>query len=243
MFRLALLLIVGCTSALFAADVQVQTGDTNLPMYRPALVGTGPDAIINTIDTKALVQQGQKDAALLFSAWVTKTGELLWSATYHKTPGADLLEKEVLKRLNGAHFIPGVYNHQRVETVFFGSVFFAIIKDKPRLRIYANQEKDELKFERDFIAPQPVIGGESRFHGFNYPEGLPVAIRGEAALTVKVSATGELQDVQIANEDPPFMGLGQSAMVDLHGARFIPAFRDGKPVESTTTLPVFFRPE
>jgi hypothetical protein len=225
-----------------ATEVQVQAPNSKLPLYRPALVGSGPTALINTIDTKGLVQQGQKDAAIMFSCSVVKTGGVAWSGTYRGTANSQLLEKELLKRLEGAKFIPAIYNHQPLDAIFYGSVFFAIIDGKPRLRIFANQESDELKKESDFVAPQPFFGSESGFTGFHYPEGLPVQVRGVAELKLKVSATGALEDMQLVSEEPPLVGLGDTAMLDFSKARFIPAFRDGKPVESTVTIQVFFHP-
>lgn len=225
-----------------ATEVQVQAPNLKLPLYRPALVGSSPTAIINTTDTKALLQQGQEHAAIMFSCLVAKTGDVVWSGTSRGTPGSQLLEKEVLTRLDGAKFIPAVYDHQPVAAIFYGSVFFAVIEGKPRLRIFANQEIDELKKESDFVAPQPFSGSGSGFTGFHYPENLPVQVRGAAELRMKVSATGMVQEMQIASEDPPLLGFGDAAMQDFSKARFIPAFRDGKPVESTVTIPVFFHP-
>jgi hypothetical protein len=225
-----------------AAEVQVQVGDSKLPMFRPALVGNGPAAIINTIDTKALMQQGQKNAEILFSCSVGKTGDVGWSGTYRGTPGSELLEKEVLKRLDGAKFIPAVYNHQQVEALFYGAVLFAIVDGKPRLRIFSNQEVEDLKNETDFIAPQPFMGSDSGFTGFHYPDDITVQVKGVVELKMKVSATGVLEAMEVATEDPPLVGFGDAAMMDFAKARFIPGFRGGKPVESTFMIPVFFHP-
>lgn len=244
MFRLVLCLSAATLAlcAARAAEVQVQVGDSKLPMYRPALVGSAPTAIINTIDTKMLMQQGQKNAAILFSCSVGRNGDVGWSGTYRGTPGSELLEKEVLRRLDGAKFIPAVYNHQPVEALFYGAVFFAIVDGKPRLRIYSNQEAEDLRNETDFVAPQPFMGSESGFTGFHYPEDIPVQVKGVVELKMKVSATGELEAMEVATEDPPLMGFGDAAMSDFTRARFIPGFRGGKPVESTMTIPVFFHP-
>lgn len=225
-----------------AAEVQVQVGDSKLPMYRPALVGSGPTAIINTIDAKALMQQGQKNAAILFSCSVGKNGDVRWSGTYRGTAGSQLLEKELLKRLDGAKFVPAVYNRQPVEALFYGAVFFAIIDGKPRLRIFSNQEPEDLKNETDFVAPQPFMGSDSGFTGFHYPDELPVQVKGAVELKIRVSATGVLEAMQVATEDPPLVGFGDAAMTDFAKARFIPGFRGGNPVESTVTITVFFHP-
>lgn len=225
-----------------AAEVQVQVGNSKLPMFQPALIGNGPTALVNTIDTQSLVKQGQKDAAIMFSCSIAKSGSVMWSGTYHGTPGSQALEREVLRRLDGAKFVPAIYNHQPVEAIFYGSVFFEVINGKPRLRIFANQERDELAKEADFIAPQPFMGAESGFTGFHYPENVSVQVRGEVELKMKVSATGVLEGMQVETEDPPLLGFGDAAMLDFSKARFIPAFRNGQPVESTVTIPVFLHP-
>ena len=50
-----------------------------LPEFRPALIGTAPNALINTIDTADLIKKGQKEAAVMFSCLVAPTGEIVHS--------------------------------------------------------------------------------------------------------------------------------------------------------------------
>src|SRR6266568_7614674 len=178
------------------SQVDVPSSQTaNLPMYRPVLLGTGPDALINRIDTAGLIKQGQKDAAILFSCLVKKDGTVLSVSTYRGTPDSKLLEEEILKKLSAAanaKFIPAIYNHMPVGAIYYGTVTFAIVNDKPRLRIFSNQERAELAKESDFIGPQPFYGADSKFNGFHYPSGqsVPVQVDGTAELEVKVDATG-----------------------------------------------------
>ncbi len=221
---------------------------TNLPMYRPVLLGTGPDALINRIDTAGLIRQGQKDAAIMFSLSVKKTGEVLSVSTYRGTPDSKLLEQEILKKLSAAanpKVIPAIYNHMPVDAIYYGTVIFAIVNDKPRLRIFSNQERAELAKESDFIGPQPFWGGDSKFNGFHYPsrESAPVEVDGSAELELKVDATGSLRDLKVLSEQPPFLGFGDAAFDDLSKAKFIPAFREGKPVASDVKVPVYYKPK
>ena len=228
------------------SQVEVPTSPgANLPMYRPVLLGTGPDALINRIDTAGLMKQGQKDAAIMFSCSVTKTGEVLSVSTYRGTPDSKLLEQEILKRLSAAanpRFIPAIYNRMPVDAMYYGTVTFAIVNDKPRLRIFSNQERAELAKESDFIGPQPFYGGESKFSGFHYPsrQTAPVPVDGSAELALKVDATGNLLNLKLLNEQPPFLGFGDAAFEDFSKAKFIPAFRNGKPVACDVKLPVYF---
>jgi TonB family protein len=68
-------------------------------------------------------------------------------------------------------------------------------------------------------------------------------INGSAELQVKVDANGNLQDLSVVSEEPPFLGFGECAFGDLAKAKFIPAFRDGKPVACEVKLPVYFNPK
>src|SRR5438046_9902163 len=43
-----------------------------LPMYRPALIGKSPEAIITRIDESLLLTAGQKDDAVMFAACMEK---------------------------------------------------------------------------------------------------------------------------------------------------------------------------
>ena len=228
-------------------QVDVPSSQTaNLPMYRPVLLGTGPDALINRIDAAGLVKQGQKDAAIMFSCSVKKTGEVLSVSAYRGTPDSKLLEQEILKRLSAAanpKFIPAIYNRMPVDAIYYGTVTFAIVNDKPRLRIFSNQEREELRKESDFIGPQPFWGGDSKFNGFHYPSraSAPVLVDGSAELELKVDATGNLQGMEVLSEQPPFLGFGEAAFTDFSRAKFIPAFRDGKPVACDVKIPVYYK--
>jgi TonB family protein len=228
------------------AQVDVPSSQTaNLPIFRPILLGTGPEALINRIDSAGLIKQGQKDAAIMFSCSVKRDGTVVSVSTYRGTPDSKLLEQEILKKLSAAanpKFIPAIYNRMPVDAIYYGTVTFAIVDNKPRLRIFSNQERAELAKESDFIGPQPFWGGDSKFSGFHYPTGedAPVQVDGSAELQLKVDATGNLQDLKLVSEQPPFLGFGDAAFEDMSKAKFIPAFRDGKPVACDVKLPVYF---
>lgn len=217
-----------------------------LPMYRPILLGQGPKSLIDRIDTQDLIKRGQKDALIMFNCAVRKDGGVEWSATYRGTPDSDLLKQEVQKRLSPAsdpRFIPAVYNHRLVDAIYYGTVTFAVVDGKPRLRIFSNQEAEELKNEHDFIGPQPFFGPESKFSGFHYPppEAAQVQVDGNVELKIKIDVNGNLQDLNVVSEKPPLLGFADAALADFRNAKFIPAFRDGKPAACDVTLPVFYK--
>jgi TonB family protein len=214
-----------------------------LPEFRPALIGTAPDSLINTIDTADLIKKGQKEAAVMFSCLVAPTGNVVRSGAYRGTRGSQLLEQELLKRLAAAKFIPAIHNHQPVIAVFYGTAKFAVVNGKARLRIFANQQLEEVDKESDFIDPQPYVGQDSKFTGLHYPEtGSAVAVTGAVDLALTVDAKGDLKNIQVLSEEPPLLGFGDAALSDFEGAKFIPAFRSGQPVDCNVKIPVFYKP-
>jgi outer membrane biosynthesis protein TonB len=214
-----------------------------LPQYRPALLGTGPLAVINRIDTQELMRQGQKDATLMFCCSVKKTGEIADTWIYRQSPDSRALEQEAFRCLDTAVFVPAIYNHQTVHVLFYGTVSFKIVNGKPRLRIFANQEAEELKKESDFVGPQPFAGRDSKFEGLHYPNDvLTGSISGLVELAMKIDGDGNLKEMRLVSEYPPLAGFGRAAAEDFRVARFVPAFRDGKPVECSITLPVYYEP-
>ena len=179
----------------------------------------------------------------MFSCLVAPTGNVVRSGAYRGTRGSELLEQELLKRLATAKFIPAIHNHQPVVAVFYGTVKFAVVNWKPRLRIFANQQLEEVDKETDFVDPQPYVGLDSKFTGLHYPEtGSTVAVSGVVELALNVDAKGNLKNTQVLSEEPPLLGFGDAALSDFGGAKFIPAFRNGQPVECNVKIPVFYKP-
>src|SRR5438876_4522034 len=109
------------------------------PKYRPVLLGKGPTSLMDLIDTTVLMAKGQKDAAIMFFCVIDKAGKMLWNETYRGTPGSNLLEQEVQRRLDTAKFVPAIYDFKPVDAVYYGTVVFAVVEGKPRLRIFSNQ--------------------------------------------------------------------------------------------------------
>jgi hypothetical protein len=272
MFRfwpsLAAALLAGTT--LFAAEVQVKPSPTpaasrpaaspkatsrpsgspsgtpasaRLPQYRPALLGTGPNSVINRMDTAGLIRDGQKDGQLFFCCSVDRGGVIVQTWTYRQSPDSTLLERELVRCLDTAVFVPAVYNHETVHVLFYGTVIFKVVDGKPRLRIFANQEAEDLKKESDFIGPQPFVGHSSKFEGLHYPnDAVTSELTGIVELAMTVDATGALKELKVVSEYPPLMGFRRAAAEDFRVASFIPAFRDGKPAECSITLPVYYEP-
>jgi hypothetical protein len=195
------------------------------------------------MDTAGLIRDGQKDGQLYFCCAVNNLGETLDTWTYKQSPDSKLLERELVRCLDQAIFVPALYNHEPVFVLFYGTVTFKVVDGKPRLRIFANQEPEELKKEADFVGPQPFYGRGSKFEGLHYPSNsVTSTLSGLVELGMKVDAEGRMKELQVISEYPPLAGFRRAAAEDFRVASFIPAFRDGKPVDCSVTLSVYYEP-
>jgi TonB family protein len=227
-------------AAWFATSCSLLAED--VPEFQPALIGRSPGRIINRIDENLLIKAGQKSAMIMFFALVDKDGTVKASSTYRGTPDSKLLEQEVQRVLTNAKMIPAIRNHEPVAVFYYATVVFQVVDQKPHLRIFANQEANELKTENDFIGPQPCLGADSKFDGLHYPpQTVPVSAAVEVSL--KIDAAGNLQEAKVVKEEPPLLGFGDAALADFAKAKFIPAFRNGQPVACEITLPVYYVPQ
>ena len=137
-----------------------------------------------------------------------KTGEIVNTWIYRQSPESTALEQEAFRCLDTAVFVPAIYNHQPVHVLFYGTVSFKIVNGKPRLRIFANQEAEELKKESDFVGPQPFAGRDSKFEGLHYPNDvLTGSISGLVELAMKIDADGNLKELRLVSEYPPLAGF------------------------------------
>jgi hypothetical protein len=227
---------------LIVPHVELQAAE---PQFRPALIGNGPKALVNLINTQRLVEKGQRDGLLMFQCGVSPLGEVGKKYfIYRETPGSQMLKEEVGAALWSCRFIPAIYNGARPAVIFAGTVVFAVRDGKPHLRIYANQNHDDIGKGNDFIAPQVVVRTVD-FFGPGYDrlaEKLRVnRVKGAVKLSITVDSNGNQKDKKVVLEDPPGFGLGTAVRDAYAKAKWIPGFRNGRAVECTFEHAEWFR--
>jgi hypothetical protein len=217
--------------SLWRADLIAAQGGQ--PHFRPALVGNGPKSLVNLIDTKKLAARGQGDGVVMFNASVDDDGSVFW-AWCHARPESGRLKAEVERALLHATFFPAVVDGKSAGVSFYGTVVFAIRDGHSYLRVFANQASDELARESDFIEPQMLLGSGDWEKGRTYLEVVRHHARaGFAVLSISVDVEGHLRGLQLVREEPKGLNIGAAAMKGYSTAKFIPAFRDGRPVACT----------
>lgn len=213
-----------------------------LPEFRPALMTSG-HSLINLIDTKGLVQKGQKDAVTFFSALVGSAGRGGNILVYRGTPGSDLLRLELLRRNPLSYWKPAVFDHKEVGVQVIGTVVFVVRNGEPHLRIFLNQQEEDLKLPTDFVAPQLTY----KLHLESPKQGLPRVsptpawrAAGVALLNLDVNLKGYVEKALVAYEYPAGKNLGAAAAAQAKYDTFIPGYRNGKAVACRFTHPVLY---
>ena len=204
------------------------------PQSRPALIGNGLDALVNVINTKRLVEKGQRDGLLMFKCNVSRFGKVEDYIVYRETPGSKVLKEEVGNALWRSSFIPAIYNGKPTGVLFLGTVLFVVADGKPHLRIYANQDRDDIAKGNNFIAPQLIAGTANKVP---LKDELAKARiyhqQGVVELETTVDANGNQKHIKVLSEDPPGFNFGKAELELLWDAKYIPGFRNGRPVDCT----------
>lgn len=213
-----------------------------LPERRPAQLGSGPGSLVNLIDFETLFQKGQRDAWVMFECGVAGDGIVFGSDFFTSSPDSGLLKNEVRRRLRQTRFIPAVYDHKRTEAWFAGTVVFVVANGRPHLRLYANQDLDEIKRGADFVAPQLI--NVPNHYADNFPDYPSAAKHAEVGAVLKlrhsVDVNGKTTGVDVLSEHPPGYGLGDYMKKALPLVDFLPGYRNGKPTATSYTLTWWF---
>lgn len=219
----------------------------SLPDMRPALVGSGPRSLVNLIDGKHVMERGLQHGALYFMARIDPNGFPSYSKIWGETDKIRPLRDEVRERLSEARFMPAVYHHQHVYAWMFGTVAFTSTDGKPHLRVFANQELSELEKESDFISPQEIwLPGKiydyakwkNPFASWRSDDkaGLP-------NISLVVDASGQIKDAHLENlPTGSTQAYADAALLIIRQRLYLPAYRNGKPVDSTTHPKLYFVP-
>jgi TonB family protein len=231
--------------AVMACSLARPSNAESLPDKRPALVGSGPKSLINLIDTKHLMERGLEHAALFFYCTIQADGTTEWFRVFGKLDkDAVKLQDEVNVKIKQCRFIPAVSDHHHVYATFHGLIAFTTTGGKPHLRIFSTMDTEELKKESDFIDPQPFYLPGHYYDYIKYPaKGFASEDRpGAAELSLTIDASGKLTDTRVIKETPTGEHFGEKALKLIKERTFLPAFRNGKPVASTTRYVLYFVP-
>ncbi len=213
-------------SALVAPAAEAQT--------RPALLGSGPTSLIDMVDTQKIAAAGMKDGLVMFTVFVTSSGVPKSPATFRESKGSKPLVAELRRCLERCRFVPATYKGTPVPTQYFGTALIFTAGGKPRLRIFSNNNLEDVKSQADFIAPQLILGTSDWNTAKHMMESARTILRsGTCEVAITVDTEGFVKGIKVLNENPSGYRFGEATVKEMEKARFIPGFRNGRPVNST----------
>jgi TonB family protein len=207
--------------------------------FKPAAIDGGPDVAVKFINVQKLMERGQKDSVVMFDRVVlTDNIFALTTEITYASPGSQQLQDELVRAINSMRFTPALVDGKPTQVGFYGTATFSVKDGKPQLRIYANQEPDEIAAGHDFIAPQPIM---VKSKSNDAVKNLLVEARakrkqGRVILSVSVDAAGKPTEVKLVSESPTGFNFGAAAAMIARDEKFIPGFRNGKPVACTVKM-------
>lgn len=218
------------TSLVFWVVMVLSSASTARAQFRPALVGNGPNALINLIDPQKAAR-GRSDAMVMFSCVISPDGRALGALMYRASAHAKALTNEVKASLDRCRFLPALYNGKAVPIEFDGTAMLFMAAGTPHLRIFAHQNLDELKNQQDFIAPQLIWGTDDWGTAKRMIErGRTVLENGAVDVLIDVDTNGFVKGIKIVSERPRGYDYGAATVKEYQNARFIPGFRHGRAV-------------
>ena len=237
--------LIAIFAVMFIARVSVWA--ESLPEMRPALCGSGPKSLVNLINGKHVMDRGLPHGALYFLARIDPNGYPAYSKIWGETDKIKPLRDEVRERLAEARFLPAVYNHKHVYAWLSGTIAFTSTDGKPHLRVFCNQELSELEKESDFIAPQTIWlpGKIYDYAKWKDPWGpwMTADTGGSPNVSLSVDASGHLKDAHLDSlPSGTTQGYADAALLIIRQQLYLPAYRNGQPVDSTTHPKLYFIP-
>ena len=158
--------------------------------------------------------------------------------TYGSSDHSDPLAEEALYECRSARFIPAIYDSRPAWSEVHGTIIFGVIKGKPHLRIFLNQEAEHLKKGDDFISPQEIYRRSDNFPGFERPA--DPTLSGAVMMNLQTDATGKLLSSRVTFQTPPNADFAAIVMRRIKRISFTPAYLHGSPIAASTIWEVVF---
>lgn len=242
--RLAFLLIVVCAALLGcrkkstpAQGVSPSPAETRPSLEiqasagfaQPATVGQGEGSFSKYIHFPEDAQAAKLDSAVQFYCDVSSEGVV--ESTYAVLGKQDEFKKAVRTALDWGHFTSATVDGKPTPVYLGGTVLF-MHQDGQRVIVISLATADRARVGKlaRYVQPQLIGGLRRRLEAAESRNETQLPNQGGAEVLAKISERGDFLSSSIVAEAPKEIGLGEFLTGSLKGARFTPAYQDGKPV-------------
>jgi TonB family protein len=196
---------------------------------RPALIGTGEDSLASLLKYPTEALDAGQTGMVQFNCDVAADGRASNVQIVAAPQLGGPFARAVEQAMKTARFEPARLEGKAVAVTVPVTVLFLTGKEQPVIAIYLNHSIADVEAKKNYIARQPLLDQPYRP---DYPIPADRAGRGgRIEVSYCLDTDGRMKDLKVLEETPAGYGFAASVTDALRKARYIPAFRDGKPIK------------
>lgn len=205
---------------------------------RPAMLASGGDSVAACLHYPPKAKAKKDEAAIPFYCQVGADGKLVFTSLFGPEDKTEF-RVALLKALDNGRFQPAMSGGKAVPVLLGGTAFFMFRGNEPIIAIsLSTANKEKTAALGNYIQPQMLTSTlefrRKLWHAQYDTDIHPLMgmwpVHPGAALLAQVDAQGNLVSTKILAESRPGIGYGTLLVKGFQGAKFIPAFSNGKPV-------------
>ena len=205
---------------------------------RPAMLGSGGDSVAACLHYPRKAKAKKDEAAIPFYCEVGANGKPAFISLFGPEDKTEF-RAALMKALSQGRFQPAMSGGKAVPVLLGGTAFFMFRDNAPIIAIsLSTADKEKTAALGNYIQPQMLSSNlefrRKLWHGQHDPDIHPLMgvspVHPGAVVLAQIDAQGNIISTKIVAESRPGAGYGALLVKGFQGAKFIPAFSDGKPV-------------
>lgn len=205
---------------------------------RPAMLASGGDSVAACLHYPAKAKAKKDEAAIPFYCEVGADGKPAFISLFGPEDKTEF-RVALLKALSQGRFQPAMSGGKAVPVLLGGTAFFMFRGDEPVMAIsLSTADKEKTAALGNYIQPQLLSTNlefrRKLWHAQHDPGIHPLmgvsSVHAGAVVLAQIDAQGNVVSTEIVAESRPGAGYGALLVKGFQGAKFIPAFSNGKPV-------------
>jgi hypothetical protein len=205
---------------------------------RPAMLASGGDSVAACLHYPPKAKAKKDEAAIPFYCEVGADGKPAFISLFGPDDKTEF-RVALLKALSIGRFQPAMSGGKAVPVLLGGTAFFMFRDNAPIIAIsLSTADKEKTAALGNYIQPQMLTSNlefrRKLWRAQHDPDIHPLMgvspVHVGAVVLAQIDAQGNLVSTKVVAESRPGAGYGALLVKGFQGAKFIPAFSDGKPV-------------
>jgi len=210
--------------------------------FQPAMIGQGPQSVASKLHFPDKARAAKTEGAAQFYCEVDESGRARHVVVFSEKQ-LTMFREAVQKALDQGRFSPAQVGGKPALVMIGGTVFFMTSNAQPTILVsLTTADKSKAAAGGNYMQPQMLTTFAALERKVYARKELikQLAAHPVAEVLLNVDQNGNVTNKKILTETTPNGGFGADLMQACDGAKFIPAYADGKPVAGQFNLPMDF---